>query len=118
MKDRISVLMDGELEDGSAAQVIDVLASRSETGDDARDAWRTYHLISDALGKSRMLSAGFSERVAAAPAGGLPAGGWGRPSRWSPGCSPPGEPAGQASRGAGLRLPPGSRRSRSWPGLG
>src|SRR4051812_12299601 len=66
MKDRISVLMDGELEDGSAAQVIDVLASRSETGDDARDAWRAYHLISDALGKSRMLSAGFSERVEAA----------------------------------------------------
>lgn len=66
MKDRISVLMDGELEDRSAAQVIDVLAGRSDTGDDARDAWRTYHLISDALGKSRMLSAGFSERVAAA----------------------------------------------------
>jgi len=43
-----------------------VLAARSEAGDDARDAWRTYHLISDALGKSRMLSAGFGERVAAA----------------------------------------------------
>ncbi|MFL6563701.1 MAG: sigma-E factor negative regulatory protein [Burkholderiales bacterium] len=66
MKDRISVLMDGELDDRSAAQVIDVLAGRSEAGDDARDAWRTYHLISDALGKSRMLSAGFGERVAAA----------------------------------------------------
>src|SRR5262249_56329111 len=35
---------------------------------EAREAWRAYHLISDALGKSRMLSAGFSERVAAAPA--------------------------------------------------
>ena len=62
MKDRISVLMDGELDDGSAARVIDALASEGES----REAWRTYHLISDALGKSRMLSAGFSDRVAAA----------------------------------------------------
>src|SRR5262249_60563026 len=62
MKDRISVLMDGELDDSSAAQAIDALATEGE----ARDAWRTYHLISDALGKSRILSAGFSERVAAA----------------------------------------------------
>lgn len=88
MKDRISVLMDGELDDSSAAQVIDVLARRSETGDDARDAWRTYHLISDALGKSRMLSAGFSERVAAAlamePTVLAPrrVGGAGEPRRW------------------------------------
>jgi sigma-E factor negative regulatory protein RseA len=62
MKDRISELMDGELDDGSAGRVIDALASEGE----AREAWRTYHLISDALGKSRMLPAGFSERVAAA----------------------------------------------------
>ena len=33
---------------------------------EARSTWRTYHLISDALGKSRMLSEGFSERVGAA----------------------------------------------------
>ena len=66
MKDRISVLMDGELDDRSAAQVIDALADRSQTGSEARDAWRTYHLISDALAKSRVLSEGFSERVAAA----------------------------------------------------
>jgi len=64
MKDRISVLMDGELDDRSAAQVIDALAG--EAGSEARDAWRTYHVISDALGKSRMLSQGFSARVAAA----------------------------------------------------
>jgi sigma-E factor negative regulatory protein RseA len=61
MKDRISALMDGELDDASAAREIDALARDAE----ARDTWRTYHLISDALGKSRMLSAGFSERVAA-----------------------------------------------------
>ena len=62
MKDRISALMDGELDDSSAATAIEALESDGE----ARDTWRTYHLISDALGKSRMLSEGFSERVAAA----------------------------------------------------
>lgn len=61
MKDRISALMDGELDDASAAQAIDALAADRE----ARDTWRTYHLVSDALGKSRMLSAGFTERVGA-----------------------------------------------------
>ncbi|HEY1288182.1 MAG TPA: sigma-E factor negative regulatory protein [Burkholderiales bacterium] len=66
MKDRISVLMDGELDDRSAAQAIDALADGSQAEGEAREAWRTYHLISDALGKSRMLSAGFSARVAAA----------------------------------------------------
>jgi sigma-E factor negative regulatory protein RseA len=62
MKDRISALMDGELDDKSAGLAIDLLASDGE----ARDTWRTYHLISDALGKSRVLSEGFSARVAAA----------------------------------------------------
>jgi sigma-E factor negative regulatory protein RseA len=62
MRDKISALMDGELDDQAAAQLLDALASDRE----ARDTWRTYHLISDALGKSRMLSAGFAERVAAA----------------------------------------------------
>jgi sigma-E factor negative regulatory protein RseA len=62
MKDTISALMDGELDDQSAAMAIETLAS----GREARDTWRIYHLISDALGESRMLSSGFSERVAAA----------------------------------------------------
>jgi sigma-E factor negative regulatory protein RseA len=62
MKDRISALMDGELDDSSAATAIEALQSDGE----ACDTWRTYHLISDALGKSHMLSEGFSERVAAA----------------------------------------------------
>ncbi len=62
MKDRISALMDGELDDRSAAMAIDALPSNPE----ALEAWRTYHLISDALGRSRMLSADFSARVAAA----------------------------------------------------
>src|SRR5262245_10722235 len=62
MEDRISALMDGELDDRSAAVAIQALEGDGE----AREAWRTYHLISDALGKSRILSEGFSSRVAAA----------------------------------------------------
>jgi sigma-E factor negative regulatory protein RseA len=61
MKDKISALMDGELDDRSAAEAIDAL----ERGGEARDTWRTYHLISDALGDTRVLSAGFTQRVAA-----------------------------------------------------
>jgi sigma-E factor negative regulatory protein RseA len=68
MKDRISALMDGELDDQSAAFAIEALAREGE----AREAWRTYHLISDTLGKGthalskgRMLSEGFTARVAA-----------------------------------------------------
>jgi sigma-E factor negative regulatory protein RseA len=61
MKDEISALMDGELDGKSAAQMLDALATDGE----ARDTWRAYHLISDALGDTRMLSAGFTERVAA-----------------------------------------------------
>jgi sigma-E factor negative regulatory protein RseA len=60
MKDRISALMDGELDDRSAAAAIDALSKDRE----AFETWRTYHLISDALVRSRMLSAGFTERVA------------------------------------------------------
>jgi sigma-E factor negative regulatory protein RseA len=62
MEDRISALMDGELDDRSAAAAIDALSKDRE----AFEAWRTYHLISDALVRSRVLSEGFTERVAAA----------------------------------------------------
>jgi len=85
MKDRISALMDGELDDASAAREIDALARDAE----ARDTWRAYHVISDALTKSRMLSAGFTERVAAALAKepvvlapGRSKGSAGEPRRW------------------------------------
>ena len=61
MKDKISVFMDGELDDKAAAQMIDVLGRDRE----ALEAWRTYHLISDALRESRLLSEGFTARVAA-----------------------------------------------------
>jgi sigma-E factor negative regulatory protein RseA len=52
--------MDGELDDRAAGEVIDVLGRDEQ----ALDTWRTYHLIGDALRDSRLLSAGFTARVA------------------------------------------------------
>ena len=67
MKDRLSALMDGELDDKSAAEVIQALESDRE----AVRTWRTYQLISDAMRESRVLSADFaarlSQRLAAEP---------------------------------------------------
>ena len=67
MKDRISALMDGELDDRSAAELIDALGRDRE----ALLAWRSYHVISDAMREGRLLSEGFaarlSERLAAEP---------------------------------------------------
>ena len=60
MKDRISALMDGELDDRSASELIGNLAHGSENA----DAWREYHLIRDAMRGTAPLSAGFSARVA------------------------------------------------------
>ncbi len=61
MKDRLSELMDGELDDKSAAEVIDALGRER----DALETWRTYQLISDAMRQSRVLSSGFTARVSA-----------------------------------------------------
>jgi len=67
MKERLSELMDGELDDKSAAAVIQALGSDRE----AVRTWRTYQLISDAMRESRLLSpdfaARFSERLAREP---------------------------------------------------
>ena len=67
MKDRLSALMDGELDDKSAAEVIQALGKDHE----AVRTWRTYQLISDAMRESRLLSAEFtarfSERLAREP---------------------------------------------------
>lgn len=60
MKDRISALMDGELDDKSASELIDSLARGSENA----QAWRSYHLIRDAMRGTAPLSEGFSARVA------------------------------------------------------
>ena len=59
MNDRISELMDGELDGKAAAGVIAALEG------EALETWRTYHLISDAMRDTRMLSAGFAGRVSA-----------------------------------------------------
>jgi sigma-E factor negative regulatory protein RseA len=61
MKQRISELMDGELEGREAAGPLAALRDEGE----AREAWRSYHLIGDAMRDTRMLSAGFAARVAA-----------------------------------------------------
>jgi len=61
MKAKISELLDGELESHEAAGPLDALRSEGE----ARDTWRNYHLIGDAMRDTRMLSAGFAARVAA-----------------------------------------------------
>jgi len=62
MKDRISALMDGELDEREAAATIAALGNDSQ----ARDAWRTYHLIGDALRESGAV-------VASRPAANSPA---------------------------------------------
>ena len=59
MKDRISQLMDGELDDRAAAGAVQALSGESE----ARETWRIYHLISDAMRDTPVLSAGFAARV-------------------------------------------------------
>ena len=59
MKDRISALMDGELDERAAGQLIDALGRDRA----ALDTWRTYHLISDSMRDSQVLSEGFSGRV-------------------------------------------------------
>ena len=61
MKARISELLDGELESREAAGPLDALRSEGE----ARDTWRGYNLIGDAMRDTRILSAGFAGRVAA-----------------------------------------------------
>lgn len=65
MKRNISVLMDGELEDRAAGEMIDALARDRE----ALEVWRTYHLIGDALRENPPLSEAFGAKVARQLAG-------------------------------------------------
>jgi sigma-E factor negative regulatory protein RseA len=53
MKDRISALMDGELDEREAAEAIQALTNDAH----GRETWRTYHLIGDALRESRSIVA-------------------------------------------------------------
>ncbi len=65
MKGKISALMDGELDDREAASALEALRPEGE----ARETWRTYHLIGDAMRETHALSSGFATRVAARLAG-------------------------------------------------
>src|SRR5919109_5390749 len=60
MKDRISALMDGELDERAADDTLKALGRG-----DGLETWRTYHLIGDAMRETGSLSAAFSERIAA-----------------------------------------------------
>lgn len=60
MRDRISELMDGELDQRAAEATIAALRRDPEAG----DAWRTYHVISDAIRSMPLLSERFSARFA------------------------------------------------------
>ena len=51
MNERISELMDGELDDQSAGELIQTLGGERE----ALDTWRVYHLISDAIRENQPL---------------------------------------------------------------
>ena len=61
MKSKISAYMDGELRVEESSGPLAALREHAE----AREAWNTYHLISDAMRDTRLLSGGFSARVAA-----------------------------------------------------
>ncbi|HUK04819.1 MAG TPA: sigma-E factor negative regulatory protein [Burkholderiales bacterium] len=61
MKSKISALMDGELDGREAAGALESLRSEGE----ARETWRTYHLIGDAMHDAHRLSGGFAIRLAA-----------------------------------------------------
>ncbi|HZS69210.1 MAG TPA: sigma-E factor negative regulatory protein [Burkholderiales bacterium] len=62
MNEAISALMDGELEGRAADDALEHLRRDGE----AANAWRLYHLMSDAMhGQRQVLSARFVERVAA-----------------------------------------------------
>ncbi|MBS0338228.1 MAG: sigma-E factor negative regulatory protein [Proteobacteria bacterium] len=61
MKSKISAMMDGELPDAELAALMPSLRGEGE----AVEAWRQYHLISDALRDTDILSSGFSARFAA-----------------------------------------------------
>lgn len=59
MKDKISALMDGELDPEAAAGVI----AQLKKADELRSEWMVYHLISDALGQTEAMPADITRRV-------------------------------------------------------
>jgi sigma-E factor negative regulatory protein RseA len=67
MNERISQLMDGELDEPAIETTLAALRREAH----AAETWRTYHLIGDAMRDTPLLSAGFvarlAERLAAEP---------------------------------------------------
>jgi sigma-E factor negative regulatory protein RseA len=59
MKAKISAMMDGELEAHELGEPLSSLAADQE----ARESWRTYHLISDVLHGDAILAANCTRRV-------------------------------------------------------
>lgn len=59
MNEKISALMDGELEQHDSTAALNGLAQDGAS----RGAWRVYHLIGDAMRDTRPLSPGFAARV-------------------------------------------------------
>ena len=56
MKDKISMLMDGELEDRELGEALAAMSTHEE----ARTAWASYHLIRDALRGESGLTVNFA----------------------------------------------------------
>ena len=61
MQDKISALMDGELDPEEAAVVVDQFKKM----DGLREQWALYHLISDSLGQSDAKPFDITRRVSA-----------------------------------------------------
>src|SRR5919204_1296394 len=61
MKEKISALMDGELEGTAAHEALELLRRDAH----AAETWRLYHVVSDAMHAHRALSDGFTARVSA-----------------------------------------------------
>lgn len=59
MKENISALMDGELDERASMEALQAMRGEGEP----LDTWRAYHLIGDAMRDTRLLSAGFTARV-------------------------------------------------------
>ncbi len=63
MREEISVLMDGELDDRAADELIDAMARDRK----ALETWRTYHLIGDALREKESVPAAAARRLRPQP---------------------------------------------------
>jgi sigma-E factor negative regulatory protein RseA len=61
MNEKISALMDGELDERAAGEAVDLLRRDPQ----AAESWRLYHLAADALHEQPMLSRDFTARLSA-----------------------------------------------------